>query len=168
LLRERRSETPSEPEPTAPPEAPAAAASIVSDLPTRDELTLAWGDTLLSKVPRAAKPRYAGGRFVDVDERGAVFALPNAAHRSRCEEHRAGVEQVLSDHFGRSVPLVLVVDDGAMVAPSPVPAATVDEPVEEIIDIHELEDAPPDKRTDVDRIAAAFPGAELVQEDDDV
>jgi DNA polymerase III subunit gamma/tau len=174
LLRERRSETPANPEPTAPapdapaPDAPSAAASTVSDLPTRDELTLAWGDTLLSKVPRAAKPRYAGGRFVDVDERGAVFALPNAAHRSRCEEHRAGVEQVLSDHFGRPVPLVLVVDDGTTVASPPLTAASIDEPVEEIIDIHELEDAPPDKRTDVDRIAAAFPGAELVQEDDDV
>ncbi len=46
--------------------------------------------------------------------------------------------------------------------------AAVDEPVEEIVDVHELEDAPPDKRTDVDRIAAAFPGAELVQEEDDV
>ena len=102
-----------------------------------------------------------------VDERGAVFALPNAAHRSRCEEHRAGVEQVLSDHFGRPVPLVLVVDDGAPGVTPPLAVATVDEPVEESIDVHELEDAPPDKRTDLDRIAAVFPGAELVQEEDD-
>jgi hypothetical protein len=129
-------------------------------------LTLAWGDALLARVPRAAKPRYAGGRFVAVDERGAVFALPNAAHRSRCEEHRDGVEQVLSDHFGRPVPLVLVVDDGTTIA-TPAPAIALEEPVEEIIDVHELDDAPAGPRNDVDRIAAAFPGAELVQEEDD-
>jgi DNA polymerase-3 subunit gamma/tau len=169
LLHERRSEAPSNREPAGPPpDAPSAAASVVTELPTRDELTLAWGDTVLAKVPRAAKPRFAGGRFVGVDERGALFALPNAAHRSRCEEHRAGVEQVLSDHFGRPVPLVLLVDEGSTFTPPPLPAATVDEPVEEVIDVRDLEDAPPDKRTDVDRIAAAFPGAELVKEDDDV
>jgi hypothetical protein len=131
-------------------------------------LTLAWGDALLAKVPRAAKPRYAGGRFVAVDERGAVFALPNAAHRSRCEEHRAGVEQVLSDHFGRVVPLVLVIDDGTTIATPPMPASAIDEAVEEIVDVHDLDDAPPGPHGDVDRIAAAFPGAELVQEEDDV
>jgi DNA polymerase III subunit gamma/tau len=176
LLRERRGETPppSDPPPSDPPlsdppptdPAPRASA-VVGDLPSRDELTLAWGDALLAEVPRAAKPRYAGGRFVAVDERGAVFALPNAAHRSRCEEHRAGVEQVLSEHFGRPVPLVLVVDDGAPGETPPLAVATVDDPVDESIDVHELEDAPPDKRTDLDRIAAAFPGAELVQEEDD-
>jgi DNA polymerase-3 subunit gamma/tau len=169
LLRERRSDPPLNHELRVPPaDAPPSETSSENDLPTRDELTLAWGDTVLSKVPRAAKPRYAGGRFVGVDERGALFALPNAAHRARCEEHRAGVEQVLSDHFGRPVPLVLVVDDGSTVASPPLPAATIDEPVEEIVDIHELEDAPTDKHSDLDRIAAAFPGAELVQEDDDV
>ncbi|HEY2812633.1 MAG TPA: DNA polymerase III subunit gamma/tau [Acidimicrobiales bacterium] len=167
---------PAEPSPPPPPPPSAStdttptASPSAGDFPTRDELTLAWGDTLLAKVPRAAKPRYAGGRFVAVDERGAVFALPNAAHKSRCEEHRPGVEQVLTEHFGRPVPLVLVVEDATTSpSPAPVPAsAPSDEPVEELIDVHELEDAPPDTRTDVDRIAAAFPGAELVQEDDDV
>jgi DNA polymerase-3 subunit gamma/tau len=167
LLRERRGEADAPPAPDPPPATPPEPRASAADLPTRDELTLAWGDSLLSKVPRAAKPRYSGGRFVAVDERGAVFALPNAAHRSRCEEHRAGVEQVLADYFGRAVPLVLVVDDGSTAAVQPAPSAPVDEPVEEIVDIHELEDAPPDKRTDVDRIAAAFPGAQLVQEEDD-
>ncbi len=185
LLRERRSSSsrPATPAAPAAPEATAAPAAVApetepkpvpptptldaGELPSRDELTLAWGDTLLSKVPRAAKPRYAGGRFVAVDDRGAVFALPNEAHRARCEEHRAGVEQVLGDHFGRPVPLVLVVDDGTPASPAPLPAEQVDEPVEEVVDIHELDDAPPDNRSHVDRLAAAFPGAELVEEPDD-
>ena len=121
-------------------------------------------------MPRAAKPRYAGGRFVAVDERGAVFALPNAAHRSRCEEHRAGVEQVLSDHFGRPVPLVLVVDDGATVA------ATADAGEARRSTSRSRRSSTstssrtrrPTSAADVDRIAAAFPGAELVEEEDDV
>ena len=78
----------------------------------------------------------------------------------RCEEHRAGVEQVLSQHFGRPVPLVLVVDDG-IAAPTAVAAgppqgddtAGIDE-ADEIVDVHELEDAPADNRSDVDRIAS--------------
>jgi DNA polymerase-3 subunit gamma/tau len=168
LLRERRGDPPSSSPPAKPASPPSESATpAAGDFPTRDELTLAWGDTLLAKVPRAAKPRYAGGRFIAVDDRGAVFALPNAAHRSRCEEHRAGVEQVLADHFGRPVPLVLVVDEGSSVPTPPLPAASVDEPVEEIIDVHDLENAPPDKRTDVERITAAFPGAELVEEEED-
>ncbi len=166
LLRERRADAPPAPD-LAPPAQPEPEQRATGDLPTRDELTLAWGDALLAKVPRAAKPRYAGGRFITVDERGAVFALPNAAHRSRCEEHRAGVEQVLSDHFGRPVPLVLVVDDGTTIATPPMPAIAIDAPVEEIVDVRELDDAPRDTRSDVDRIAAAFPGAELVEEEDD-
>jgi hypothetical protein len=31
--------------------------------------------------------------------------------------------------------------------------------------VHELVDAPPDNRTGIDKLAAAFPGAELLQED---
>jgi DNA polymerase III subunit gamma/tau len=159
------------------PAAERAAVSVV-DLPTRDDLTLAWGDELLGKIPRAAKARYASGRFVDVDANGAVFAVPNAAHAAKCEEFRSAVEQVLSEHFGRRVPLVLTVDDAVPSAPSaptppaptaapkPAPAAIEerDEP-DEVIDVHELEDAPADNRTSLDQLAVAFPGAELLSED---
>jgi DNA polymerase-3 subunit gamma/tau len=146
------------------------------DLPSRDDLTLAWGDVLLAKIPRAAKARYSTGRFVEVGTSGAVFAVPNAAHMAKCAEFRADVEQVLGEHFGRPVPLVLTVDESApppppKPAPSPAKAAApkvrapkVEEP-EELIDVHELDDAPPDNRTSLDQLAEAFPGAELLPED---
>jgi len=155
--------------------APTAAATT-GDLPSRDDLTLAWGDDLLGKIPRAAKARYTAGRFVEVGANGAVFAVPNAPHMAKCEEFREAVEQVLAEHFGRPVPLVLTVDTAA--AP-PSAAATpsreanpvrtvqppkVEEP-EEVIDVHELEDAPADNRTSLDQLADAFPGAELLPED---
>jgi len=188
LLRQRRgapppsgAPAPSAPEPIAPTTAeptvdrpdpaPAAAAAPVvvpGSLPTRDELTLAWGDTLLAKLPRAAKPRYSAGRFVTVDERGAVFALPNKSHVAKCEEHRVAVEAVLAAHFGCAVPLVLVVDDSTTVAAPPAEASDPDpDDHDEIVDVHELEDAPADGRSGIERVAAAFPGAQLVEEDHD-
>jgi DNA polymerase-3 subunit gamma/tau len=175
------------PPPPAPRgESPAAAArrsiapspAIASrDLPSRDDLTLAWGDVLLGKIPRAAKARYSTGRFVEVGANGAVFAVPNAAHKAKCEEFRGAVEEVLTEHFGRPVPLVLTVDEGA---PAPVPASApkveapkerkpkIDEPEDVLdIDIADLDDAPPDNRTSLDQLAEAFPGAELLPEQRD-
>ena len=178
---------PAEPAPTkaAPPPADAsapapskpAAKPPSGELPTRDALTLAWGDVLLGKIPRAAKARYAAGRFIEVGAQGAVFAVPNAPHMAKCEEFRDAVEAVLAEHFGRAVPLVLAVDDAApaaapAAAPTAAPVRTLapppplDEPeAEELIDVHELEDAPADNRTSVDQLAAAFPGAELLPEE---
>ncbi len=173
-LAEQRASKPAPSKPAAkaaPSPAPVAAAPVASgDLPTRDELTLAWGDTLLALLPRGAKPRFAGGRFVAVDERGAHFALPNEPHRRRCEEMRVDVERVLAEHYGRPVPLVLEVEGASAPPPSaepaPTPIAAVMEEAVEIEDVHALDDAPPDGRTGVDRLAEAFPGSELVQEED--
>jgi hypothetical protein len=143
---------------------------------SRDDITLAWGDVVLGKLPRAAKTLYSAGRFVEVRGDGAVlFALPNEPHMKRCEELRPMVEQVLADHLGRSVTLALTVDEGSPPAAAPAPKApprtapppsVVHEP-EEVIDVHELVDAPPDNRTSVDRLTEAFPGAELLQEEGD-
>jgi hypothetical protein len=161
-----------------PPSSVATAESPSGDLPSRDDLTLAWGDVLLAKIPRAAKARYSSGRFVEVGANGAVFAVPNAPHMAKCEEFRADVERVLGEHFGSPFPLVLTVDDSApppATKPAPSPAKAVAPKVrapkiaetEEVIDVHELVDAPPDNRTSLDQLAEAFPGAELLREDND-
>ena len=98
----------------------------------RDDLTEAWGDGILQSLPARAKARYASGRFVAVDEQGAHFALPNAAHREQCVEQQADVEKALSDHFGTKVTLVLHVDDSLAppaAGPGPSPAASPRSPV---------------------------------------
>ena len=54
-------------------------------------------------------------------------------------------------------------------APQKKVAPAADEPehiADEVIDIDELEDAPSDRRSGVDRLTQAFPGAELLGEDD--
>ena len=131
------------------PSPPAPAATATGELPTARRADLAWGDTLLAKVPRAAKPRYAGGRFVAVDERGAVFALPERGAPVRgARSIEPGSSRCWPTTSAGPCPLVLVVDDGASGRRCPRrPTAAVDEPVEEIVDVHELEDAPPDKRS---------------------
>jgi DNA polymerase-3 subunit gamma/tau len=141
--------------PPADPPAPAAVAPA-GDMPSRDQLTLAWGDTILGRLPGPARIRFTGGRFAAVEDGHAVFALPNSIHASRCEEYRAHVEAALAEHFGVPVPLRLVVDTG-VVAPPPVPA-------DDVVDVDDLRDAPPDNRSGLDRLAEAFPGAEIMDE----
>jgi hypothetical protein len=139
----------------------------------RDSLTEAWGDGILQSLPARAKARYASGRFVAVDEQGAHFALPNAAHRDQCAEQKALVEEALSSHFGTAVTLVLQIDDAAPAAqratPAPGGGAAAPTPTPppddmEDMDPHDLvEDASSDQASDAEaRLLQAFPGASEV------
>ena len=98
--------------PLSPPTvtATATAPAVPGTMPSRDELVQAWGDGLLTQLSNRARARFRVGRFISVDD-AAVFALPNQTHCSYCEEVRLEVEQALAGHFGRAVPLRLVVDD---------------------------------------------------------
>jgi DNA polymerase-3 subunit gamma/tau len=88
-------------------------ASPKTAFPTRDELVQAWGDQLISGLRPKAKALFQAGRFVHVEEGRAVYGLPNETHRTRCEDMRAEVEAALAGHFGRPIPLALVVEPGA-------------------------------------------------------
>jgi DNA polymerase-3 subunit gamma/tau len=107
--------------PARPPAAEAAPVAV-----DRDALTEAWGDTILGRLSARAKALYSAGRFTAVDEAGAHFALPNAAHRDRCLDLAAQVEAALTGHFGSPIRLVLDVDGGPdappVAAPAPVPS----------------------------------------------
>ncbi len=138
----------------------------------RDTLTEAWGDGILQSLPARAKARYASGRFIAVDEQGAHFALPNAAHRDQCAEQKALVEEALTNHFGTAVTLVLQIDDAAPAAARPAPAPSAraapapPPPPDDMEDMdpHELmEDASSDQASDAEaRLLQAFPGASEV------
>ena len=140
-------------------------------MPALVDLTRSWSDTLLPTLPQRSRARFSGGHWVDVIDGVAVFGLPNEPHAARCEECRPEVEAVVSAHFGTTVPIRLVVDGSAPdpSAPRGVAASrratTDDNPVDESIDLDDLTDAKGSSTTGVDRIAAVFPGAELVDED---
>ncbi len=158
---------------------PAAATGTVRTL-DRDSLTEAWGDGILQSLPARAKARFASGRFVAVDELGAHFALPNAAHRDQCAGELSLVEAALSDHFGTNVTLVLDIDDS--VAPpvsrsGPSPAASRPSgsasapPAPQVDDMEDIDpsEMPDDASTDQataaeERLLQAFPGASEVAE----
>jgi len=145
------------PGPAAKPAAPKAKAKL--DLPTRDELTLAWGDRVLDQLSPKAKALYKPGRFTQVDGDAAVYALPNPVHVQRCERVRSDVEGALAAEFGRPVPLRLVVDEASS-APPPEPA---DDDI--TIDVEELRDATPAAvASPIDHVMQAFEGAEVVEE----
>ena len=141
----------------------------------RDALTEAWGDGILRGLPARAKALFSAGRFVSVDEEGAHFALPNAAHRDRCLEMVPTVEQKLTAHFGAPVKLVLDVDDSATAPAAPAtrpprsgPATgpAVSEPETETLDPAEYAEdpnAPSDQASEAHaRLLEAFPGASEV------
>ncbi|HVF76098.1 MAG TPA: DNA polymerase III subunit gamma/tau [Acidimicrobiales bacterium] len=162
-LRQRPAAAPAPSAPAPPPPTPRAAApapatapaSSDGPMPSRDDLTKAWGDTVLASLPQRAKARFSGGRFVSVEGGAAVFALPNKMHRDRCEEVRPEVEAVLGAHFGMPVRLKLVVEEAAGAAPVP----EAPEPVEEVVDIDDLRDAPAAVTSPEERLKQAFPGA---------
>ena len=159
-----------EPVAEAAPSAPAATAPKGGAMPALIDLTSNWSDTLLPSLPQRSRARFSGGHWVDVVDGVAVFGLPNEPHAVRCEECRSEVETALAAHFGAPVPIRLVVDGSAPdpSAPRSVAAArraaTDENPVDESIDLDDLRNARSANSAGADRIAAVFPGAELVDE----
>ena len=157
-----------------------------SGLPSQEELTIAWADQVLPKLGGLTKAMYAAGRFTDTAGAKAIFAVPNAVHREKSLQKLPEVEAALAAHFGRAVPLELVVEgeqpsakpaarpdasDRRRLAANAGPPSTArphsrrprsDDEIGEIGDPSELADTPVDDRTTVDRVIEAFPGAEVV------
>jgi DNA polymerase-3 subunit gamma/tau len=182
--RARRADPAPEPERTAAPQPEPAPAASTGDLPTLDELTAAMTDGVLARLKGVAKAIYTAGRFVDVRDGAAVFALANAPTRDRAERVRADVEAALAQQFGRPVPLTLVDESGAgpsgggrarpaqrQAAPAeappraPDPAPSSGPEHDEAVDVSQLRDANDVAATGVERLTKAFPGAEVVEEE---
>jgi DNA polymerase-3 subunit gamma/tau len=152
----------------APAAAPAPAGGA---MPALVDLTRIWSDTLLPSLPQRSRARFSGGHWVEVSDGVAVFGLPNEPHATRCEELRPEVESMLSAHFGTIVPIRLVVDGSApdpsapRVVAASRRAAADKNPVDESIDLDDLTNARGTATAGVDRIAAVFPGASLVDDE---
>ncbi|MFZ0664485.1 MAG: hypothetical protein WAM97_01935, partial [Acidimicrobiales bacterium] len=155
--------------------------------PSRDELVQVWGDGLLASLPQRPRARFRVGRFLEVDSaKGvAVFALPNEAHRSYCEEVARDVEIALSTRFGVPIKLRLIIDpdeqgSGSSSGPrparrgsssGPAAASSISEPPDEDEEYLALMDPEVraaetelagDALSAADRLKIAFPGAEEV------
>jgi DNA polymerase-3 subunit gamma/tau len=172
-------------EPGASPAASAAGSSITADV---WELTVRPG---LRGMPRAI---YAPAAFVGSTPTTLTLSVPNAAHRAKCEQHRAAVEAALREFAGVVVKIQFVEGDGggggerevltpgaadvaagpASALPASSPAAedapTVERvesvlPDDDDVDLDDLTDAPPESvKSPIERLAEAFPGSELIEE----
>ncbi|MDQ2725359.1 MAG: hypothetical protein M3Y36_07685, partial [Actinomycetota bacterium] len=146
------------PSPQAP--APSAPTPPAVGLPSRDELTQAWGDRILTGLRPGVRVYFAPGRFVAVEDAAAVFALPDKGLLSRAQPVRAEAEAALATVFGRPVPLRLVIDDGAVPATGSSPPDQPDDPDD--YDFEALQDAKSAVVSPEQRLLQAFPGAEEV------
>lgn len=153
------------------PSEPAVAAAEISKgtMPEFIDLERAWKERILEALPQRAKARYQAGHWVKIENGTAIFGLPNKPHAERCEELRPDVERVLAAQFGVAIPIALIVDESSPDPSAPPMAnrrAKKEEPqfIEEEVDISELTDATGVKSANIDRIAAVFPGAELLAE----
>lgn len=133
-----------------PPAGPTAAGGPP---PTREQLTLAWGDHVLDTLRPRPKAIYKTGRFASTDGDVAVFAFPNEFSVTQAEPHRADVEAALSAHLSARVRLRLVVDDAA-------PAASPPADDDDGVDPAQLATAPAAAASPTERLLQAFPGAE--------
>jgi DNA polymerase-3 subunit gamma/tau len=149
---------------------PAPAARVPKGaLPSREDLTTAWADSILPKLSRKVTVWFKG-RFASVDD-AAVFAVEDANFLQRAEKYKSEVEIALGEHFGVRVPLRLTVDDGAVppsraAAPSAPEAAAAVETHEEHdeVDFDSPATAAPASNPE-DHLKKAFPGAEEVTDE---
>jgi hypothetical protein len=129
-------------------------------LPSRDELTKAWGDTVLDKLSRPAKVYMANGRFVEVSDGAAVFALPDPGLLSRARAYSSEAENALSARFGQRVPLRLVLDKGAAAVAEPPGLRPGDDDTYDLDDMADVAGTAPLPEIPVEeRILQAFPGS---------
>jgi hypothetical protein len=109
-----------------------------------------------------AKAYLGSGRFLDADERGAVFAVPDKHLLARSESVRPEAEAALAAHFAQPVPVRLVLDPGAKPIDQSEPADSPEDPAVDDYDLADLQDAPTAVASPEQRLLDAFPGAEEV------
>jgi len=131
--------------------------------PSREDLTEAWGDTVLTSLSQRARARFRVGRFVSADDTTAVFGLPNALYLGRCADCRLEVEQALSAHYGRPIRIRLEVDGAAPAVATATPAEGPPDD-EEPVDWDDLGDAGSAVTSPIDHVIQMFEGAEIVEE----
>ena len=166
--RQRMPPTPPPPPPPPPRVAGPRPAAGTPTAPTREEMTLAWGDTILAGLRPAVKVYVATGRFLASEGGSVLLAVPDRGLLARAEANRSEIEAAMTAHFGRRVDLKLVIDpdlgstQGG--SSSTVKLASDDgEDYSEVFDPSELVDAPGALTSPEQRLLEAFPGAEEVE-----
>ncbi len=120
---------------------------------------------MLPRLTGLAKAMYAVGRIAEVDATTVTLAMPNEVHAHKCERKRGEVQQALTDALAVGVTVRLVVDEHGEGRPAAGPGGGTgpDEDLD-LVDVHDLEDAPDAPAGGIEALTQAFPGSELVEE----
>jgi DNA polymerase-3 subunit gamma/tau len=169
-LRRQPSQAPSQQQPVvqaavavqeAPESPPVTVAS--GEVPTLDRLQQAWESSVLETLPNHVRSRYRGGHFAGIENGTAVFTLPNAFHKERCEEVRKDVELALTSAFGVRIPIQLTAHEQSSPPESASDAPPSMIPEDDDIDFSETTEG---EKVEVlsprERLLRAFPGAEEI------
>jgi DNA polymerase III subunit gamma/tau len=122
--------------------------------------------SLIGSLRPLAKAVLGAGSFVGERDGVVEFALPSEPLKQRANDQKADIERALTEHFARPLRLLITVDPSARLAEDSPASAAPPPPVEadEDIDVSQLEDAPSTPViNNIDRIAAAFPGSEIIE-----
>jgi hypothetical protein len=121
---------------------------------------------VLPRLKGLTKALFAACRWVDSPE-GPVLVAPTEVHRAKCVKDVPQVEAALEAQFGVKVPVTLGVEGD-----DPTPsngrrdrAAAPLPPDDDVVDLDDVVDAPPEDLDPVSRVAQAFPGSELFDEE---
>jgi hypothetical protein len=171
---------------STPPAAPETAA-VVGESAAGPSVPDAWNTTVKPGLKPLVRALFSAGGWAGHDGDTWRFGVPTEPHREKCEAHRPAVEAALSAAVGRPISLTIVVGVDPLAVHEPAPAAptrpaapsgggrsstavaATEAPVvlddEADIDLDDLTDVPPESvLSPIDRLAQAFPGAELVDE----
>ena len=86
--------------------------SIPSETPpSRDEVTVAWGNEIFNSLSPPLKRRFSIARFLESQDNAVLLAMPAAAVASVTAEQHQEVEAKLAEHFGYRVAVLLAEDD---------------------------------------------------------
>ena len=86
-------------------------------LPSRDEVTVAWGNEIFNALSPPLKRRFSIARFLESQDNAVRLAMPAAAVGSITAEQHQEVEAKLAEHFGYRVAVLLAEDDRSTPAP---------------------------------------------------
>ncbi|MGI9030013.1 MAG: DNA polymerase III subunit gamma/tau [Ilumatobacteraceae bacterium] len=133
-----------------------------------DVVRTEWEGTVRPALKGLVRALFTPVDVVGIDGDRVAMATPNETHRTKCEEHRGAVEAAWAAVAARTVSVQLGVGG---VPPSDAPAPNgppaPGDPhgrhdLEDLDDLHDLTDAGPVPSA-LDRLAQAFPGAEVIE-----
>jgi hypothetical protein len=119
---------------------------------------------VLPRLKGLTKALFAACRWAD-GPNGPVLLAPTETHRAKCVKQLGEAEAALTAQFGTAMSITLGVE-GSPAPPPGGPSGGSPPPLDDdVVDLDDVVDAPPEHLDPVSRVVEAFPGSELLDEE---